>query len=76
MDIKVGDVFVRHSDKRVWTVKKIDGFKVILESLNQDETVPLTQRMKIRFKEAKVLTVTDIHGLKNNYNRVEPTPHD
>ena len=32
MDIKVGDVFVRHSDERVWTVKQIDGNKVLLES--------------------------------------------
>ena len=32
MDIKVGDVFVRRSDERVWTVKKIDGIKVVLES--------------------------------------------
>jgi hypothetical protein len=32
MDIKVGDVFVRLSDERVWTVKKIDGNKVLLES--------------------------------------------
>ena len=32
MDIKVGDVFVRLSDDRVWTVKKIDGNRVLLES--------------------------------------------
>ena len=72
MDIKVGDVFVRRSDERSWTVKKIDGIKVVLESFTQNETVSLTQRLRIRFKEAKLLTVTDIYGLKNNYDRVEP----
>jgi hypothetical protein len=54
MDIKVGDVFVRRSDGRVWTVKKIDGIKVVLESPD------------------KKLTTTDIYGLKNNYDKVEP----
>ena len=72
MDIKVGDVFVRHSDEKVWTVKSVDGIKVVLESFTQNETVSLTQRLRIRFKEAKLLTVTDIYGLKNNYDRVEP----
>ena len=72
MDIKVGDVFVRRSDERSWTVKKIDGIKVVLESFTQNETVSLTQRLRIRFKEAKLLTVTDIYGLKNNYEKVEP----
>jgi len=72
VDIKVGDVFVRRSDERSWTVKKIDGIKVVLESFTQNETVSLTQRLRIRFKEAKLLTVTDIYGLKNNYDRVEP----
>ncbi len=32
MDVRVGDVFVRHSDDRVWVVKKIDGSNVLLES--------------------------------------------
>ncbi len=32
MDVKVGDVFVRHSDDRVWVVKKIHGNNVLLES--------------------------------------------
>ena len=72
MDIKVGDVFVRRSDERAWTVKKIDGIKVVLESFTKNETVSLTQRIRIKFKEAKVLTVTDIYGLKNNYEKVEP----
>ena len=76
MDIKVGDVFVRRSDKRMWTVKKIDGTKVVLESLDRDETGSLTQKIRIKFKDVKVLTVTDVHGLKNNYDRVEPTPPD
>ena len=32
MDIKLGDVYVRHLDEKVWTVKWIDGTSVILES--------------------------------------------
>jgi len=35
MDAKVGDVFVRRSDEKVWTVKSIDGIKVVLESLDK-----------------------------------------
>ena len=54
MDIKVGNVFVRHSDERVWTVKQIDGNKVLLESPD------------------KKLTMTDIYGLRKNYDKVEP----
>ena len=53
MDIKVGNVFVRHSDERVWTVKQIDGNKVLLESPD------------------KKLAMTDIYGLKRNYDKVE-----
>ena len=54
MDIKVGNVFVRHSDERVWTVKQIDGNKVLLESPD------------------KKLAMTDIYGLRKNYDKVEP----
>ena len=32
MDAKVGDVFVRLSDDRVWVVKTVDGNEVLLES--------------------------------------------
>jgi len=32
MEMKVGDVYVRHSDERVWIVKKIEGNKILLES--------------------------------------------
>jgi len=54
MDIKVGNVFVRHSDERVWTVKQIDGNKVLLESPD------------------KKLTMTDVYGLRKNYDKAEP----
>jgi hypothetical protein len=64
MDAKVGDVFVRRSDEKVWTVKSIDGIKVVLESLDK------------KFKKMAVLTMTDIHGLQNNYDKVDSTPHD
>ena len=39
MDVKAGDVFVRLSDERVWTVKKIDGNKVLLESPDKKLTM-------------------------------------
>ena len=39
MDVKIGDVFVRHSDERVWTVKKIDGNKIVLESPDKKLTM-------------------------------------
>ncbi len=58
MDVKAGDVFVRHSDGRVWAVKKIDGIKVVLEFFDKNE-------------KTAMLTVTDIYGLKNNYDKVE-----
>ncbi len=61
MDIKVGDVFVRRSDEKLWTVKEIDGIKVILEFHHKKFS-----------KEVSVLTVTDIYGLKNNYDKEEP----
>ncbi len=39
MNVKVGDVFVRHSDDRVWVVKKIDGNKILLESPDKKLTM-------------------------------------
>ena len=32
MDIKVGDIYIRHSDGVVYRVKAIDNLKVVLES--------------------------------------------
>jgi hypothetical protein len=32
MDIKVGDIYIRHSDERVYRVKNIDNKMVVLEA--------------------------------------------
>ena len=34
MDIKVGDVYVRHSDKKSYRVKSIDNIMVVLEAVD------------------------------------------
>ena len=31
MEIKVGDIYVRHSDAQIWKVKRIDNKMVVLE---------------------------------------------
>jgi len=33
MDFRIGDIYIRHSDGKLWRVKKIDNKKVVLESL-------------------------------------------
>ena len=40
VNVKVGDIYIRHSDGKIWRVKKIDRIKVVLES--QDGTLSLT----------------------------------
>ena len=35
MDIKVGDIYIRHSNKRVYRVKKIDNEMVVLQVMNE-----------------------------------------
>jgi hypothetical protein len=40
VNVKVGDIYIRHSDEKIWRVKKIDNIKVVLES--QDGTLSLT----------------------------------
>jgi hypothetical protein len=32
MGVKVGDIYIRHSDKRVYRVKNIDNIMVVLEA--------------------------------------------
>jgi len=32
VEVKVGDIYIRHSDRRIWRVKKIDNIMVVLES--------------------------------------------
>ena len=35
MDVKVGDIYIRNLDKRVYRVKKIDNKMVVLEVMNE-----------------------------------------
>jgi len=53
MNTKVGEVFVRRSDEKVWTVKWTDGISIVLESPDNK------------------LTMTDIHGLRYNYDKAK-----
>jgi hypothetical protein len=32
VEVKVGDIYIRHSDRTIWRVKKIDNIMVVLES--------------------------------------------
>ena len=32
VEVKVGDIYIRHSDRRIWRVKKINNIMVVLES--------------------------------------------
>jgi hypothetical protein len=32
VEVKVGDIYIRHSDRRIWRVKKINNTMVVLES--------------------------------------------
>jgi hypothetical protein len=32
VNLKVGDIYIRHSDGKIWKVKIIDNIKVVLES--------------------------------------------
>jgi len=32
VEVKVGDIYIRHSDRGIWRVKKIDNIMVVLES--------------------------------------------
>ena len=35
MDVKVGDIYIRNLDKRVYRVKKIDNKMVVLQVMNE-----------------------------------------
>ncbi len=35
MDVKVGDIYIRNLDKRVYKVKKIDNKMVVLQLMNE-----------------------------------------
>ncbi len=32
VEVKVGDIYIRHSDRRIWRVKKINNIMVVLET--------------------------------------------
>ena len=37
MEVKVGDVYIRHSNERVYKVKKIDNKMVVLQLMNEKQ---------------------------------------
>lgn len=56
MEVKVGDIYIRHKDGKTCRVKRIDHTMVVLESY-EDETR---------------LSLTDIFGLEKAYSKKEP----
>ena len=58
MEVKVGDIYVRHKDGKTCRVKRIDHTMVVLESY-EDETR---------------LSLTDIFGLEKGYSKKESKP--
>ena len=55
VEVKVGDIYIRHSDGSIWRVKKIDNIMLALESEG----------------DATRLALTDIFGLEKGYNKKE-----
>jgi hypothetical protein len=35
MEVEVGDIYIRHSNKRVYKVKKVDNKMVVLQLMNE-----------------------------------------
>ena len=58
VEVKVGDIYIRHKNGKSYKVKKIDHTMVVLESY-EDETR---------------LSMTDIFGLEKGYSKKEPKP--
>ena len=56
MEVKVGNIYIRHKDGKTCRVKRIDHTMVVLESY-EDETR---------------LSLTDIFGLEKGYTKKEP----
>ncbi len=56
MEIEIGDIYIRHSDKKVYRVKKIRDTRIVLEG-EEDEGR---------------LCTTDFWGLEQGYTRVNP----
>ncbi len=56
MDLKLGDVYIRNSDGKIYRVKTIDNTMVVLESMD----------------DANQHTLTDIFGIEKAYTKREP----
>ena len=56
MDVNIGDIYIRHSDGKLWRVKSIQNKKVVLESLDG----------------VGFLTMTDIFGLQKAFAKRDP----
>ena len=59
MEVKVGDIYTRHSDGTIWRVKKIDSKMVVLE---------------LEEGTWQSLTLTNIFGLEKGYTKKESKP--
>jgi hypothetical protein len=57
MDVKIGDVYIRNSDGKIYKVKKIDHTMIVLESSEGPSQ----------------LALTDIYGLEKAYSKKEPS---
>ena len=60
MEVKVGDIYIRHLGGKSYKVKSIDHKTVVLESLE--------------LEDGAQLTLTDIFGLEKGYRKVGPEP--
>ena len=58
MDVKVGDIYIRHKDGKICRVKSIDHTMVVLES----------------YKDETRLILTDIFSLEKGYSKKKPEP--
>jgi hypothetical protein len=60
VEVKVGDIYIRHSDGKSYRVKRIDNKMVVLESLE--------------LEDGSRLRLTDIFGLEKAYSKRESKP--
>ena len=58
MEVKVGDIYIRHKDEKICRVKSIDNIMVVLESC----------------QDKNQLIITDIFSLEKGYSKKEPEP--
>ena len=60
VEVKVGDIYIRHSDGKSYRVKRIDNKMIVLESLE--------------LEDGSRLRLTDIFGLEKAYSKRESEP--